>query len=50
MSKIYVYKGKDNRATIYHSKEFAEAAGIPVFEYDGDIPEGVGVLNNFLDR
>lgn len=45
MSKVYVYRGKDDRATIYFSKEFVEERNIPVFEYESDdIPEGTGVL------
>lgn len=44
MSKIYIYRCKDDTATIYYSKEFPESKGILTFEYEGDIPEGPGVL------
>lgn len=45
MSKVYIYRCSDDRATIYYSKEFADERGIPVFEYDVDaIPEGPGIL------
>lgn len=44
MSKVYIYKGTNNNATIYYDKEYPEAHNIPVFEYEGEIPEGPGVL------
>lgn len=44
MSKLYIYRGKNDRVTIYYNKEFPESKGIPVFEYDGEIPSGVGIL------
>lgn len=44
MSKVYVYRHKDDTATIYYSKDFPESKGIPVFEYEGEIPEGPGLL------
>ena len=45
MNKIYIYRCKDNTATIYYSKEFCDERNIPVFEYDvNEIPEGPGVL------
>ena len=45
MSKVYIYRKKDDTVTIYYSKEFVEERDLPVFEYDADdIPEGPGVL------
>lgn len=44
MSKIYIYRGKNDNATIYYNKEFPESKGVPVFEYDGEIPSGIGTL------
>lgn len=44
MSKLYIYRGQNNQATIYYSKEFPESKGVPIFEYDGEIPNGTGVL------
>ena len=44
MSKLYIYRCADDTATIYYSKEYPESKGIPVFEYEGDIPEGSGIL------
>ena len=44
MSKVYVYRHKDDTVTIYCSKDFPESKGIPVFEYEGEIPEGSGLL------
>lgn len=44
MSKIYIYRGKNDNATIYYNKELPESKGVPVFEYDGEIPSGIGIL------
>ncbi len=44
MSNVYIYRGRDDYATIYYNKDFPESKGIPVFEYDGEIPEGSGIL------
>ena len=44
MSKVYIYRGKNDTATIYYNKEYPEEHGVPVFAYEGKIPEGAGVL------
>lgn len=44
MSKLYIYRCADDTATIYYSKDYPDSKGIPVFEYEGDIPEGPGIL------
>ena len=44
MSKVYIYRKKDDTVTIYYSKRIANELNISVFEYNGEIPEGEGVL------
>ena len=44
MSKLYIYRCADDTATIYYSKDYPDSKGIAVFEYEGDIPEGSGIL------